>query len=130
MTKVREAGLRVPVVSGIEEVSGRLGIVMERIDGKVLGNLFLGEIWRLARYARIMAEVHAEMHTHEVPELPSFHEHLERRIATQSVLPQQMKKAVLALLDRLPDGNAVCHADFYIADFSKWIWIITYPYLG
>jgi uncharacterized protein (TIGR02172 family) len=116
MAKVREAGLRVPVVDGIEEIDGRLGIVMEKIQGEVLGDMFLSKPWSAVRHARIMAEVHAQMHSCEVLKLPSFHEYLEHRIASTSVLSPDMKKEVLGLLARLPDGDTVCHGDFYIGN--------------
>ena len=112
--RVHGAGLRVPFVHCVEVVDGRSGIVMERIDGSILGDEFLGKPWLLRRYAGVMAEIHAEMHSLDVPDLPSFHEHLERRITAQSVLPRETTKTVLELLTRLPEGKALCHGDFYI----------------
>ena len=114
IAKVHAAGLRVPFVHGIEEINGRTGIVMERISGNILGDEFLGKPWLFGRYARIMAEVHARMHSVEIPGLPSFHAHLEGRVADQTALTRETTAAVLGLLDQLPRGNTLCHTDFYI----------------
>jgi uncharacterized protein (TIGR02172 family) len=111
---VHKAGLPVPAFHGIEEVNGRLGIVMDRIEGVTLGHAWEQKPRRLFQYARVMAELHVEMHRCEVPELPSRRERMEDLIGSSTVLSTNTKDAVLDLLDRLPDGNAVCHGDFYI----------------
>ncbi|MBN1685084.1 MAG: phosphotransferase [Spirochaetales bacterium] len=111
---VQESGLKVPAFEGIEEVDGRLGIVMEKITGELLGDLLLRYPWRLSRYAHILAETHAQIHSREVPGLPSFRDKLSQRIATSSVLPESTSTEVLELLERLPMADTVCHGDYYI----------------
>jgi aminoglycoside phosphotransferase (APT) family kinase protein len=87
---------------------------MEKVSGKILGDLMLDRKWLVVKYARILADVHARIHSCDAPDLPSVQEHLERRITSVSFLPEQTKSAVLKFLNGLPDGEAICHGDFYI----------------
>ena len=108
-----EAGLPVPAVERMVEVEGRLGIVFERIDGPSMLGLVGSKPWKLFRLARTLAELHAEMHSREVPELPSQRRGLERAIQREDVLPVNTKEALLKALEQLPDGSALCHGDFH-----------------
>ena len=110
---VHKVGLPVPAIEGIVEVEGRLGIVFERVDGPSMLGLLTSKPWKLFRLARVLAELHAEMHSREVPELPSQRHRLERDIQREDVLPVNTKEVVLKALEQLPDGSAVCHGDFH-----------------
>jgi len=110
---VHKAGLPVPAVEGMMEVEGRLGIVFERIDGPSMLGLLTSKPWKLFRRARTLAELHAGMHSREVPELPSQRRGLERDIQRAGALPTPTKEVVLKVLGQLPEGSAVCHGDFH-----------------
>jgi aminoglycoside phosphotransferase (APT) family kinase protein len=110
---VHAAGLPVPAVEDMIEVDGRTGIVFERVAGRSMLQELLARPWQLYRIASTLAELHAAMHKCEVPGLPSFSEVLERRVRGLDGLPDATKEKVLRLLDRLPEGNAVCHGDFH-----------------
>ena len=110
---VHKAGLPAPAVEGIVEVEGRLGIVFERIDGPSMLQVLTSKPWRIGQLSRTLAEVHAAIHSCEMPELPSLREDLARGIREEVELPGETKEAVLSHLAHLPDGNAVCHFDFH-----------------
>lgn len=110
---VHAAGLPVPAVEDMIEVDGRTGIVFERVAGRSMVQELLARPWQLYRIASTLAELHAAMHKCEVPGLPSFSAALERRVRGLDGLPDATKETVLRLLDRLPEGNAVCHGDFH-----------------
>ena len=110
---VHKSGLPVPAVEGIVEVEGRTGIVFERVDGPSMLGLIGSKPWKLFRLARVLAELHAGMHSREVPELPSQRRGLERAIQREDVLPVNTKEVVLKALEQLPDGSALCHGDFH-----------------
>jgi len=113
---VHKVGLPVPAIEGIVEVEGRLGIVFERVDGPSMLGLLTSKPWKLFRLARVLAELHAEMHSREVPELPSQRRGLERAIQREDVLPVNTKVVMLKALEQLPDGSALCHGDFHPAN--------------
>ena len=110
---VHKAGLPVPAVEVIVEVDSRLGIVFERVDGPSMLGLFTSKPWKLFQLARALAELHAEMHSCEVPELRSQRDKLESDIQREDVLPMNTKEVVLKALKQLPEGSAVCHGDFH-----------------
>ena len=108
-----KAGLPVPAVEGAVEVEGRKGIVFERVDGPIMSIAMASKPWRLPRFADMMAELHAAMHSREIPWLPSQRDDLEMIIRDRISLPRHMKEGLLEMLAQLPDGNALCHHDFH-----------------
>ena len=106
-----------PFVVGSVVVDGRPGLVINRIEGVDLLT-WLGR-WPLAVLlaGRALGVVHAAMH--EVlapPELPDLNEDLSYRIRVADPLPEDMRSAVLAILDRLPRGDRLCHGDFHLGN--------------
>lgn len=110
---VHETGLPVPAVEGIVEVESRLGIVFERVEGHSMLGVLGAKPWKLVQFARLLAELQAAMHSREIAGFPLQRERLESNIQAAEVLPATTREAVLNLLRRLPDGNAVCHGDFH-----------------
>ena len=106
-------GLAVPKVEGIIEVDGRRGIVYERIDGPSMLKTLTARPWTIIRLARLLADLHAAMHTRRILALPSQREHLQRKIRNVEALSPATKEAALKVLARLPDDSAVCHGDFH-----------------
>jgi aminoglycoside phosphotransferase (APT) family kinase protein len=111
---VRRALLLVPEARGRVEVGGRPGVLMERIAG---GDLFAGMTdapWRIGWATRLMAEVHARLHTVAAPpELPPLRERIAERLAASPRVPPGLAAHALELLRELPDGAALCHGDFH-----------------
>jgi aminoglycoside phosphotransferase (APT) family kinase protein len=110
---VHDAGLPAPRVDGLEQVDGRTGIVMQRVDGPPMLDGLLARPWRLWRAPHLMADLHVTIHAARVPSLPSYRDELGRRIAHVPGLPDDHRQAALDALDALPDGEAVCHGDFH-----------------
>lgn len=57
--------------------------------------------------------MHAAMHTRQGIGLPSQREKLQYKIINADPLPYHLKDAALLALERLPDGDRVCHGDFH-----------------
>ncbi len=110
---VHKAGLPVPAMEGVVEVEGRQGIIFERVDGPSMFQVLMSKPWRIRQLVRTLAELHAAIHSCEMPELPSLREELESGIREEVELPEETKEAVLRHLEQLPDGNAICHLDFH-----------------
>lgn len=109
---VHKAGLPVPAVEGVVEVDGRVGIVFERVEGPTMLEDMMSQPWKLARYARMMAELQAEMHSREIAALPSLREDLEGVVGSQARMPENVRHILEDAL-QLPDGNTVLHGDFH-----------------
>ena len=108
-------GLPVPVVEpDLVEVDGRQGIVMERVDGLTLTEYVNTHADGVADYARAMAELHAAIHDHLVPELLSYRQNvLKWAIDQVDELEPKAKATILQVLDMLPVGDTMCHGDFH-----------------
>jgi uncharacterized protein (TIGR02172 family) len=106
------AGIPSPQLRGVITVDGRRGLVLERLSGRSMLTLLGREPARVAHYAGIFAELQARMHDCHAPQLTSRREDLARRIARAGVVAR-VKGDTLATLERLPDGDSLCHCDFH-----------------
>lgn len=110
---VHAGGVRTPAVIDVVEVDGRHGVLFERVEGPTMLAALQTRPYQTAAFARTLAELQAEMHSHTNPNLPSQRERLRRSIAAVERMPEEVRPAVLAALNQLPDGNAFCHGDFH-----------------
>lgn len=113
---VYDAGLPVPSIGGTVEVDGRPGIVLEHIEGPSMMEILSSKPWKVIAFARLLAELHIQIHSCKVPELPSQRKRLEQHIRVAAPLRGDVKEAAIRTLERLPDGDAVCHGDFHPAN--------------
>jgi len=114
---VHAAGLPVPAVGEIVKIDGRLGLIYERVDGASMSETLTAKPWMLPRFGRLLAEWHADVHASSItPELPSQRQRLENKIRAAEALPPDLKEATLRALDRMPDGDRLCHGDFMPAN--------------
>jgi uncharacterized protein (TIGR02172 family) len=105
-------GLPVPRCYEQIEEQQRHGLVLERLTGRTLLQMLMGEPRQLDDLARAFAELHARIHEVTTDVLPSVKERLGEEIQRVGSLPESAKQAVLAGLEALPDGYALCHGDF------------------
>ena len=117
---VSNAGLAAPAVydagspDGVLEQDGRCGILAERIDGVSMLREMARRPWRVRRYSRQFARLHAAMHSTRIPSLPEQRRAIGRAIdrAADVAGPQLAGRARRALA-LLPDDGVVCHGDFH-----------------
>ena len=109
----RDLGAPVPVVDRLVEIDGRQGIIFERITGASMLEMLESRPWRLARYARMMAELHAEIHSHQTTSLPSLKDNLEAAFRQREGIPDSLRQVAIDSLHGLPDGNTVLHGDLH-----------------
>ena len=108
-----EAGVGTPAIGEIIEVDGRGGIVLERIDGPSMLAQLVTHPWQLRRLARQMAELQAAVHACRAPELRSLRDVVRWELSRTDLLDAAVKETILQRLDRLPDGDSLCHGDLY-----------------
>ena len=78
--------------------------MMQHIEARPLG---------VFAQASLLGNLHAKMHIQLGIGLPSQREKLKYKIQDAELLPDDLKEAALQALDRLPDGDRVCHGDFH-----------------
>ncbi len=110
----KAAGLPVPAAYELVAVEGRLGIVFERIEGVTMLKQFQSQPWKLFAATRLVAELHAQVHGWPAPpEIPPLRLRIEARIEDAQGLSEADKQIARRCLDRLPEGDALCHGDFH-----------------
>lgn len=89
---------------------GRSGIVYDRMEGEALLDWVLrtGDLEQCAVY---MAELHKSILHNESDRVSDYKEFLGYYLRMISDL--EKREEALKLLDRLPDGNTLCHGDFH-----------------
>jgi uncharacterized protein (TIGR02172 family) len=110
---VHASGLPVPVVGEVIQVDGRIGLEYERVDGISMLAQIASRPWRAMCLARLFAELHAEMHTRSMPDLPELHSRLKGKINDFSGLPEDLRQAAQQTLQCMPRGDRLCHGDFH-----------------
>lgn len=110
---ITASGIPTPAAGETIEVAGRRGILYQRVDGPTMAADVQARPWRLIGYARRLAELQAQFHALQIPGLNSYKISLAHSIEHAAALPDDLRPAVLARLHSLPDGDALCHADFH-----------------
>jgi uncharacterized protein (TIGR02172 family) len=108
-----DAGLPVPAIYGIRKLNGRHGILYEHVDGQSMLKELILTPSKLNHYATLFAHLHAEIHSHQVEELPSQHQKLRMKINRATSLPLNLRQKILELLRDLPENKVLCHGDFH-----------------
>jgi len=113
---IQRAGLPAPRVQVdlVRHHDGRSGIVFERAGGTPLSVLFKKNPGEMTRLTRVLATAHRRIHSWPVMEgLPSQRERMINGVLSSAKLSLADRKKVYQVLERLPDGKALCHGDFH-----------------
>jgi uncharacterized protein (TIGR02172 family) len=111
---IQSSGLPVPPVGEMVQVKDRYGLTYQRVEGVSMLERLPRKPWNLLHYARRMAELHATMHASTVQaDIPPLHQRLKYKINHAQALPADLRSRTLDLLEKLPEGNRLCHGDFH-----------------
>ncbi|WP_164857168.1 phosphotransferase family protein [Sphingomonas crocodyli] len=108
-----QMGLRVARPLGWQTLQGRTGIIFEDLPSRDMHSMLRLRPLTLIRGIQRLADYQARMHRVEAG-LPLHFQRtlLEHRIETADV-PDAWRKAALARLAALPDGDRLCHGDLH-----------------
>jgi uncharacterized protein (TIGR02172 family) len=110
---ISDLGLATPKVHGKVELEGRLGIIFEQVQGPTLLDLIESNPHRFPSHARLLADLHLQIHSKSSPVLGSRKQHLIRTIEQLESLPDGVQARALKQLNDLPEGQTVTHGDFH-----------------
>lgn len=105
--------LPVPEVDRFVELDDRLGIVYERVNGRTMMSLLSSKPWKVVGEAQKLAELHKAIQIDIDAKIPSQKLRLKESIAKSEILSDKLKVDLFGVLQRLPDGNVLCHGDFH-----------------
>ena len=112
--RVCETGLPVPEVGEMIRVNNRTGLIYQRISGTSMFKMAQRQPWNVIRYLRRSAELQVQIHSHSISAgLPSQRQILEGNIRQAVGLPERLRAKALAALEAMPDGDRLCHGDFW-----------------
>lgn len=107
------AGVPTPAVVDVVRIGDRVGVVFERTDGPTMLEAMAEGSREPSALAEQLATLHADLHARDAPALPPLRRYLRACVARARRLTDAVRAAVLATLDSLPDGHAICHGDFH-----------------
>ncbi|KKO51815.1 phosphotransferase family protein [Paenibacillus sp. DMB20] len=110
---INDLNLRTPKYSGSIEYEGKPCLIYERIDGPTMLRQIEASKSSVSYYARLMAQLHFEMHKVEITRTSNLKDEITNRINMTSKIKESEKQPVHAILGALPEGNAICHYDFH-----------------
>jgi len=117
MGAVRTVVAIVPEVFGTEQVDGRDGIVMERVDGPDLLSRIASKPWTVWGAGRMLGTVHAQLHAVAAPPgIPTLVARAHRIGEGSPLIPREIAEWGLRRFDAMPAGDRLLHGDFHPAN--------------
>jgi thiamine kinase-like enzyme len=110
---INNLNLRTPRFSGCLEYEGMSCLIYERIDGPTMLSQIGPMKSSVTHFARLMAQLHFELHNVEVKFIPNLKSEITKRINNNLSIKDFEKQIVLDILSTLPEGNVICHYDFH-----------------
>jgi aminoglycoside phosphotransferase (APT) family kinase protein len=110
---VEVLGLPVPAIWGVQKISGRWGIVFDRVSGVSFAEQMRSDAAAVPQYLQILARLHARIHAHPANQFCSLKGWLATSITRAMPLDEPRKQVLLNGLKDMPDGDRLCHGDFH-----------------
>jgi hypothetical protein len=109
------AGAPAPEVLGGVTLEGRFGLVLPRFDGPTLLQLLRARAVTYEQTGAILAALYRSVHrVTPPPDIVSLRAWIETASRLSGgLLPNEVVSGVLALIDRPPPGDGLCHADLH-----------------
>ena len=109
------AGAAAPEVFDEVTLEGRFGVVLSRLDGPTLLQHYRGGAVTYEQAGMILATLANSVHqTPPPPQLPSLRGLMDGMLRlSPGAVPTHIATGILALIERLPPGHALCHADIH-----------------
>lgn len=108
------AGAPAPEVLDEVSLDGRFGIVLQRLDGPTLSQLTRSGAMTREHAGGVLAQLYISLHkTRPPPEMLSLYDWMDGSLRLSVGIPKRVAAGVLALIERLPPGDELCHVDLH-----------------
>jgi Ser/Thr protein kinase RdoA (MazF antagonist) len=99
------------------DYEGRFGIVLPRLDGPTLLQRLQSRATSLEQGGAILADLYRSVHaTPPPPDVPSLRDWVAAVSRSPDAMPKHIVGGVLALVERLPPSDALCHGDLHTSN--------------
>jgi len=101
-----------PKVYDIISCEDRMGIIYDKVAGESLLDWVMrtGDVQQCAVY---MAKLHKAIVQNSISNVVNYKEFLKYNIVNATATNSKKQEAILKMLDKLLDGNILCHGDFH-----------------
>lgn len=106
-------GLPIAKYHEVLNLDGRMAVKMEYIKGKSLNDCIFAEPERMEEYIQMMVNLQIAVHETRAALPFTLKGRLRDRISGNDLIEESAKTKVLALLEKMPEGSALCHGDFH-----------------
>lgn len=109
-----ERGIPVPRFYGMKQIDGRMGICMERLNGRIMLRqaLLTGTIDPM--HIRMFALIQKQYHDVQAPELGNIVSVLAWQIEQDTVFSQACHREMIARLQKMPREYKLVHMDYHL----------------
>ena len=117
--KVQDVYTNVPRAYDKMEIDGRQGIIYEYIEGKTLVEIATTKPFLVVKEMKEFTKLHAEMHKCTINGLSDINSDLRYILSKSKYLDKNQKEILLAKLEKMTSGNALCHMDYHPDNIMK-----------
>ncbi|MBP3961916.1 aminoglycoside phosphotransferase family protein [Paenibacillus lignilyticus] len=110
---ISRLAIRTPRFGGLIEHEGRTGIVYERINAPSMLSRIEPNRESITHYAKLMAELQFQLHELKVDFTPNLKQEMIKHTLAAPGINDRQKELIMAVIQQLPDGQALCHYDFH-----------------
>jgi uncharacterized protein (TIGR02172 family) len=107
---IRNMDFLKPIAYEIISYEERRGIIYDRVDGESLLDWVMKSN-DLQECSIHMANLHKAIGRNNISDVPDYKDFLKHHIPNTLTLDKQ--KEILQMIDKLPNGNSLCHGDFH-----------------
>ncbi|WP_409250614.1 phosphotransferase family protein [Bacillus sp. SCS-153A] len=107
-------GLAVPEVIDLLKVNGKQAILMEYVNGRTLGDLYLNEPEHAEEYLKDSIETQQKIHSITPESLEAMSDKLKRQIESVAQMSLKQKSYLVNKLESMTFENRLCHGDFHL----------------
>lgn len=109
---IRDMDFEKPKAYEIISCEERIGIIYDKVQGESLLDWVMktGDLEGCAVY---MAKLHKSIIQNKISNVPDYKEFLKWNIVNAPLDNLKKREEILQILDKLPNGNVLCHGDFH-----------------
>ena len=112
MARLEEMRFPGPKVYEVLLAEGQYGLRMERVRGKPVAE-GLRDPARQQETMETLVDLQLGLQKQDAPWAPNLKQRMRQTLAPNDKVPADIRKKLLEQLEKLPDGQSLCHCDFH-----------------